>query len=132
MLLWSSCDVVVGFWTTSTSLSCYSPSFSSRTAYVLQWHLHSRAVVFRTLHRGQIDTRLCPLISYILLICTYCGFSVPRVLLNFPFFTLLPHPLLPPMLLLNAPPLCEAPPVPTTASILAPLVPFPTPHTGQQ
>ena len=27
------------------------------------WHSHSRTVVFHTLHRGQRDTRLCPLIS---------------------------------------------------------------------
>ena len=52
-------------------------SSSSLPASVSQWHMHSRAVVFHTLYRGQIDTRLCPLINYILLCCTLT-FSLPR------------------------------------------------------
>ena len=39
------------------------PSSSSsyyQSVSVSQWRAHSRAVVFHTLHRGQIDTRLCP------------------------------------------------------------------------
>ena len=42
-----------------------------------QWHAHSRAVVFHTLHRGQRDARLCPLISYRSLRCTLT-FAPPR------------------------------------------------------
>ena len=42
----------------------------SLPSYVYRWHAHSRAVVFHTLHRGQIDTRLCPLISHRSLRCT--------------------------------------------------------------
>ena len=40
--------------------------------------------MLHTLHRGQRDTRLCPLISYILLLFTLYCCSVPRVLLYFP------------------------------------------------
>ena len=40
-----------------------SYSSSSQLASVYQWHAHSREVVFHTLQRGQIDTRLYPLIS---------------------------------------------------------------------
>ena len=40
----------------------YSSSASLPTSVSL-WHAHSRAVVFHTLHIGQINTRLCPLIS---------------------------------------------------------------------
>ena len=36
---------------------------SYQLSSVSQWHVHIRAVVFHTLHRGQIDTILCPLIS---------------------------------------------------------------------
>ena len=43
------------------NINTYSSS-SSRPASVSRWHAHSRVVVFHTLHRGQRDTRLCPLL----------------------------------------------------------------------
>ena len=52
-------------------------TYSSRPDSVYQWHVHSRAVVFHNLHRGQRDTRLCTLISYRLLRCTLT-FDPPR------------------------------------------------------
>ena len=36
-----------------------SSSFYSRPVSVSLWRVHSSAVVFHTLHRGQRDTRLC-------------------------------------------------------------------------
>ena len=43
-----------------------SPSYSSyKPASVYRWHAHSRTVVSHTLHRGQKDTILYSLISYI-------------------------------------------------------------------
>ena len=41
----------------------YSSSY--RPGYVCWWYAHSREVVFHNLHRGQRDTRLCPLVIYI-------------------------------------------------------------------
>ena len=39
-------------------------SSSSRPVFMSQWRAYSRAVVFHTLHRVQIDTRLCPYLVY--------------------------------------------------------------------
>ena len=54
-----------------------SSSSSSRLAFVYQWHANIRVVVFHTVHRGQRDIRLCPLISYRLLCCNLT-FAPPR------------------------------------------------------
>ena len=81
-----------------------------------QWHAHSRAVVFHTLHRGQRDARLCPLISYRSLLCTCYGCSVPRVLLYLPSFTLLLHPLPPPLIPRQIKPPCSHQGIPTRAT----------------
>ena len=64
---------------------------SSRVAPMSRWHAHSRVVVFHTLHRGQSNTRLFPLISYRSLRCTL-NFAPPRE----SSFTSLHHPSPPP------------------------------------
>ena len=47
-----------------------------------QWHAHSRAVVFHTLHRGQRDTWLCPLlVNFATLYFLFC-YSSPGVFLS--------------------------------------------------
>ena len=97
-----------------------SSSSSYQTAFVSRWHAHSSAVVFYTLHIGQRDIILCPLIIYRLLLYTRYACSVPRVLLYFPSFTILPHSLPPLPLPLPAPPPYQYPPVITTASLIAP------------
>ena len=109
--------------------SSFSPS-SSRPASVSRWHAHNRAVVFHTLHRGHRDTIICPLMSSRLLIFTRYSSSVPRVLLYFPSFTLLLHPLTPLPLPMHSPLPGQALPVTTTTSVIAPPVPFLTPTTG--
>ena len=106
----------------------YSSS-SFRPASMSQWYAHSMTVVFHTLNRVQRDTRICLLISYILLLCTIYGCYVQIVLLYFPSFTHLPHPLPPPPQPLPAPPPDQVPPVTTTTALLAPSVPFTTTNT---
>ena len=52
--------------------SCRPTPYSSssyRSSSVSQWNAHSRLVVFHALHIGHRNTRLCPLISYRLLLC---------------------------------------------------------------
>ena len=44
-----------------TKLNSYS---SYRPVSMYQWHAHSRAVVFHTLHRGQRYARICPYLVY--------------------------------------------------------------------
>ena len=82
------------------------------------------------LYRGQIYTRLYPLIGYFL----HVVFSLPlyqsRSLSIFPPVTPLPSSLPPPPLPPPAPLLGQLPPVTTTASQLAPQDPSPVPHTG--
>ena len=61
-LVGSPINLTGGRFTAGTGLYVSSSS-SYQQASVSQWHAHSRAVVFHTLHRGQRDTILCPLIS---------------------------------------------------------------------
>ena len=53
------------FWTDIQvyHITRYVSSYSYQLASVSKLHAYSRAVVVHTLHRGQRDTRLCPLIS---------------------------------------------------------------------
>ena len=101
----------------------------SRTASVFIWHAHSRVVVLHTLYRGHRDTRLCPSISYRSLV-VLLRLILPESPLLLTSVNILPCPLLLSPLPLPAPPPGQLPPVPTTASILAPQDPFSNHHTG--
>ena len=126
----SGCPILNYIYTISPSLQVGSASYSSRPVSVYQWHAHIRAVVFHSLHRSQRDTRLCTLIMYSFLLCTIYCCSVPIVLLYLPSFTLLSRLLPPPLLPLPMSLPDQFPPIPATASLIAPLVPFLTPHIG--
>ena len=65
-------EVMVSFGMKVGSTSSYS-----RPASVSQWHAHSRAVVFHTLHRIQRDTILCSVISYRFL-CVIATVALPQ------------------------------------------------------
>ena len=104
-------------------------SSSSRPAFFPRWHAHLRAVVFYNLHRGKIDTRLCPLIRYIFLRSTLT-FSPPQELSFTSFRNSSPHPLPPSPRPLLSPLQGQFPPVPTTATLIMSLELFPTLHTG--
>ena len=102
---------------------------------VSRWRVHSRAVVFQPLHRVQRDTRICPY-----LVC--CANLYPLKLSQFrddfiliPPFTPPSNPSPPPSppsppLPSPLPPLCQVPPVPTTASLSMPPSSYPSPLTG--
>ena len=44
----------------ANAISHFSYYYSSRTASMSRWRANSKAVVFHTLYRGQIDARLFP------------------------------------------------------------------------
>ena len=85
------------------SLILPSSSSSSQPVSMPRWRKHSMSLVFHTLHRGQIDTTLCP---YLINYTTLYPLPFPQIWessILTPFFTLLAHPCSPPPPLLPSP-----------------------------